>query len=451
MIDQDSIAAFRFGYGLPVGPAPSQVMAKLSGPDHAAALWPGVTGAEALAAFQQLDAAVVAERLAGAAPDSPERKAIKLGLRQIRVLGRRGARAAFARAIGGDGLRERLVRFWADHFTTTPRALRQRAWPPSMVEDAIRPNLAGPFATMLQAVASHPAMLIYLDQTRSVGPTSKRGKKSGKGLNENYARELLELHTLGVGAEYSQDDVRQLAKLLTGLAFSEKTGGSFDGARAEPGAETVLGIRYQGKGLEPIHRLLENLAQDPRTAQHIAGKLAVHFVADEPDPALVAQLAQVWRQTGGDLAAVSQCLIEAPQSWRPDTGKARQPFDFIVAALRAMGVTADQLYQLPDGDFDRQILLPIAAMGQPWYDVPGPDGWPEEAQAWITPAGLAARIDWAIAIPEALLPQLPDPRAFAEAALGPRLGARLAWAVAASESRREGLGLVLASPEFNRR
>jgi uncharacterized protein (DUF1800 family) len=384
-----------------------------------------------------------------AAKKAKDEAAAKEAQRAVDALALRGAKAIFARALGSDDpYRERLVAFWADHFTVTARNRIERALPGILVDEAIRPHVTGRFADMLKAVTTHPAMLIYLNQEASFGPGSIKGKRQKKGLNENLARELLELHTLGVGAGYTQADVRQLAELLTGLTVGRE-GFVFDAKRAEPGAETVLGVRYDGKGEAPILQVLEDLAARPETSAHLARKLAVHFVADDPDAALVADLDARFRATGGDLLAVSEAL--AAHRLAGSGVKARQPFDFLIASFHALGVGPELILGLEQRAFRRLILEPLQAMGQPFQQAPGPDGWPERAADWITPQGLAARIDWAMQAPQRLVRPLPDPRAFLSRALGGRAGEKLTWAVGAAESARDGVGLVLASPEFNRR
>ena len=426
--------AIRFGYGLPAGGS------GLGADDLAARTWPGISLAE-LAPLA---------RAYRAAKKAKDEAAVKETQRVVDALALRGAKAIFARALGSDDpYRERLVAFWADHFTVAPRNRTERALPGVLVDEAIRPHVTGRFADMLKAVTTHPAMLIYLNQEASFGPGSPKGKRQKKGLNENLARELIELHTLGVGAGYTQGDVRELAELLTGLAVSPTEGFVFDNKRAEPGPETVLGVTYDGKGEAPILQALDDLAARPETAVHLARKLAVHFVADDPDEGLVRDLQARFRDTGGDLAEVAQALIAHPAA---ATGvKVRQPFDFLVASLRALGVGPDVILGLELRPFRRLILDPLQAMGQPFQQAPGPDGWPEREADWITPQGLAARIDWAMQAPERLVRPLPDPRAFLTAALGTRAGEKLTWAVGAAESARDGVGLVLASPEFNRR
>jgi uncharacterized protein (DUF1800 family) len=430
------LLAIRFGYGLPV----TGRIAAPTGPDVAAARWPGV-------ALEELAPILMEYRAAKQAKDEA---AIKAGHKAADALSLRGAKAIFARAMGSDDpYRERLVAFWADHFTVAPKTRMERPLPAILIDEAIRPHVGARFADMLRAVTTHPAMLVYLNQEASFGPGSPKGKRQSKGLNENLARELLELHTLGVGAGYSQADVRELAELLTGLAVAPDRGFVFDKRRAEPGAEMVLGVTYRGDGLEPVLRALDDLAVRSETARHIARKLAVHFVADDPDPSLVGALEAVFVETGGDLAAVSGALLAHPKALQGV--KARQPFDFMVAAFRALQVSPDTVLALEQRPFKRLILDPLAAMGQPFQHAPGPDGWPEAEADWITPQGLAARIDWAMQAPERVARPLPDPRGFLQTALGARAGDKLAWAVGAAESARDGVGLVLASPELNRR
>ncbi|MCX7286274.1 MAG: DUF1800 domain-containing protein [Rhodobacterales bacterium] len=428
--------AIRFGYGLP---APDPAVA-LTGPDLTAEAWPGTS-------FAQIGPVLAAFR---AAKTDKDEAGIKAGHRASDMLALRGAKAIFARAAGSeDPFRERLVAFWADHFTVAAKTRMDRALPSILIDEAIRPHVTGRFADMLRAVITHPVMLIYLNQEASYGPSSRKGMRLKKGLNENLARELLELHTLGVGASYSQTDVRELAELLTGLSVTSE-GFDFDPRRAEPGPETVLGVTYGSEGLEPILQALDDLAARPETAAHIAGKLAVHFVSDTPDAGLVAALSGVFQNTGGDLLSVAKALLAHPVA-APAGAKARQPFDFMVAALRGLGIKPGHLVAMQPKVFNRLILAPLTAMGQPFQQAPGPDGWPEAAADWITPQGLAARIDWAMQVPQRLQRPLPDPRAFLAATLGSRAGEKLVWAVSAAESAQDGVGLVLASPEFNRR
>jgi uncharacterized protein (DUF1800 family) len=349
-----------------------------------------------------------------------------------------------------DGFRERLVQFWADHFTTEARFRHDVGLTPAMIEECIRPHVGGRFVDMLSAVTLHPAMLLYLDQVQSVGPGSPEGLRREAGLNENLARELLELHTLGVGAGYSQDDVRQAAELLTGLTADPEVGFFFNPRLAEPGAETVQGQSYDGEGLQPVLDLLGDLAVHPDTARHLARKLVVHFISDTPDEGQVADMAAAYLQSSGALGPAYAAMFAHPASFAPVAAKARQPFDFIVAALRALEVPVADILSMGRGEARRKLILPMQAMGQSWARPGGPDGWEEGAEAWITPQGMAARITWAMAAPDDF-GRITDAREFVVRALGNRASERLIWAVNAAENQREGMGLVLASPEFNRR
>jgi uncharacterized protein (DUF1800 family) len=304
---------------------------------------------------------------------------------------------------------------------------------------------------MLRAVVQHPAMLVYLDQAGSFGPNSPAGRDRDRGMNENLAREILELHTLGVDAAYSQEDVRAFAELLTGLSHGPE-GFVFRARRAEPGAETVLGRRY-GDGsadLAPVLQALDDMAAHPATARHLARKLVVHFLGVPAPDDLVATMAAAYLDADTDLRALYDALLADPRAWAPPFAKARTPFEFLVAALRAGGVAPAEITALADGAVQRTILRPLAEMGQPLWRATGPDGWPEAPEAWITPAGLAARLRWSQGFAERVLTDT-DPRAFLDTALGDAASPGLRFAVAGAEQRREGLVLVLASPEFNRR
>jgi uncharacterized protein (DUF1800 family) len=444
-----ALSAIRFGTGLPApagATTPEAMLTALAGPDVAAQTWPGVTMAEALPVYR-----TAAQLRREIRRDDSLRAAYSDATRATRDQQTRGFLVQVARGVGAqDGFRERLVQFWADHFTTEARFRHDVGLTPAMIEECIRPHVGGRFADMLTAVTLHPAMLLYLDQVQSVGPGSARGQNRGAGLNENLARELLELHTLGVGAAYGQDDVRQAAELLTGLTADAEQGFFFDPRMAEPGAETVLGQVYDGEGVGPVLTLLGDLALHPDTARHLARKLVVHFISDTPDEGQIATMAEAYLQTGGALPAAYAAMFAHPAAFAPVAAKARRPFDFIVAALRALEVPVADVLGMGRGEARRKLLLPLQAMGQVWARPGGPDGWEEEAGAWITPQGMAARITWAMAAADTFDRNL-DARAFLLRALGNRASERLIWAVSAAEHQRDGVGLVLASPEFNRR
>jgi uncharacterized protein (DUF1800 family) len=452
-----TLAAIRFGTGLGPGLAPpaspAALLAELSGPDRMGAAFPLPAYDEAIARRRALTDLRKRRR---AAQSEAARLAMSEGIKALRREARAGymagLRANLARAARAEvGFRERLAQFWADHFSIGPRVSILNQAVSSYVDEAIRPHLAGDFATLLKAAVTHVAMLLYLQQAGSAGPNSRFVQKHpDRGLNENLAREVLELHTLGVQADYSQSDVRQLAELFTGLSFKNGDGFQFRPGFVEPGAETVLGRSYEG-GLADIHAVLDDLAHHPATARHLARKLATHFVADDPDPALVDHVAAAYGASGGALTATYGALLEHPSAWAPERRKVRQPFDFMAAALRALGVPGARIAALPPPQTRAHLLAPLLLMGQPWQRPDGPDGLPEEEVAWITPQGMAARLQWAMRAPQALTGGLPDPRAFVETALGGAASETLVFAAGAAATRAEGVGLVLASPEFQRR
>jgi uncharacterized protein (DUF1800 family) len=241
---------------------------------------------------------------------------------------------------------------------------------------------------MLQAVESHPAMLLYLNNAQSIGPNSVAGINRDRGLNENLAREILELHTLGVRTGYSQADVTNFAKVLTGWTIRETVsdpdhGGEFVFLRRahEPGSHTVIGREYPDTGLEQGRAVLTDLARDPATARHIATKLARHFVADEPPQALVDRLERRFVDTEGDLKEVTRALVSAPEAWEPKQSKIKRPTEWIVAALRATG---------QKGDIQR-IVGGLNLLGEPLWRPPAPKGFPDDNAAWLD--GLAQRLD----------------------------------------------------------
>lgn len=378
------------------------------------------------------------------------RRAVRKGRETIgRDLGRIIARAAHT----GSGFRERLVWFWADHFTIAAPNLERKLMILPYIDEAIRPHIAGRFEDMLLAVATHPAMITYLDQQISAGPNSVRaGRVENAGLNENLAREILELHTLGVGGRYDQTDVRNFAKLLTGMTVNREGELSYRQNFAEPGQQRVLGALYGGAApdLDDIRAALRAIAAHPDTATHLARKLAVHFISDTPPDEIVAQMAAAYRDSAGELHHVYQRMLDHPSAWEPSLQKVRRPMEFIAASARAFGV-AQSLQRMELTRLRQTVWTPLMRMGQKWLEAPGPDGWPEAAQAWITPQSLAARIEWAMSAPSAWMRQLPDPSAFLETALGDLASSELRFAAQGAETRADGIGLILASPEFHRR
>ena len=310
------------------------------------------------------------------------------------------------------------------------------------------PHVLGRFADMLRAVEQHPAMLFYLDNAQSFGPHSKAGQNRKRGLNENLAREILELHTLGVDGGYTQADVTALARILTGWTFAGREGrigepGTFVffANAHEPGEQTLLGKVYPAGGIEQGEAALADLARHAATARHIARKLARHFVADNPPDSLVAKLEKVFRATDGDLKSISVALIDADESWTTPLTKMRTPEEFMLAALRAID-------RMPDDP--GPILGPLAAMGMPLWQPPGPNGWPDTVDAWASAEGMKSRLDASASI-AARGKNLINPSELLDAVAGEAASAETRQAVARAESRQQGLALLFMSPEFQRR
>lgn len=452
------IAAIRFGEGLSpsVDPPASvdAVLAQLRGVDTAAEAFPILTLTDAMPEMAQVRKLNRAARKGRKGPDADAlRKSYKDAQRGFNSKMEAQMALVLARSISStQPFRERLTRFWADHFTVVGKTNITKNAVPSYIEEAIRPHITGRFADMLKAVVTSPMMLDYLDQNASVGPNS-RAAKGRRGLNENLARELLELHTLGVSSAYTQADVRQLAELLTGLGTEIGQGYVFRDKVAEPGAETVLGRSYGGgaPSVDHILAFLDDVARHPDTARHIARKLAVHFTSDAPDDGMVQDMADAFARTDGNLMTVYEAMLGHPFAWSSFGQKVKQPIDFVVSAMRVLEVPTASLQRLNRTKARALLLSPMMGMGQQWFRPSGPDGWAEEAEAWITPQGLAARIQWSMSVPSSIFRSLPDPREFVVAALGEVADPKVIFAARAAETRREGVGLILASPAFQRR
>ncbi|MGX9350972.1 DUF1800 domain-containing protein [Shimia sp. W99] len=460
------MAETRFGCGLSASvAAPSsveQMMERLKGQDFAAQAFP-IPGFEDLSAeglaYAELLKDLRRTRKAGGDGREIDRELRLMFRERIRMQIEWTWQALLRCTWSEDGFRERLVEFWFDHFSATGknREFKKLVFP--YMETAIRPHLSGRMENLLTAVVTHPMMLHFLDQSASVGPNSafaqKRAEKNVlRGLNENLAREILELHTLGVDGPYGQEDVRQLAELLTGLVATPSRRTEFRNARSEPGAETVLGRSYGGDAgaIDDIHAVLRDLARHPSTAAHLSWKLARHFVSDRPDPGLVKAMTGTYLETDGVLAAVYETMLRHDASWGDlgAQGNAKRPFTFVASSMRALGVQAERTREIEPGRARQIVLTPMSLMGQPRETPPGPQGWPEEDAHWVTPQGVAARLQWAMSAPSLLSDPLPDPREFVVQALGPRAPADVVFAAKAAEDRRIGTALVLMSPAFQR-
>ncbi len=343
---------------------------------------------------------------------------------------------------------ERLVLFWSNHFSVSQTNGKVRGIAGAFEREAIRPHILGRFADMLTAVASHPAMLLYLDGVTSVGPNSQAGSKAGLGLNENLAREILELHTVGVNGGYSQADVVNLARILTGWTVGnprqhgEQAGQFvFEPRRHEPGDWTVLGTTYIDDGLDAGKRVLEDLSSQPATARHIAHKLAVHFVNDDPPQALVQRLSTAFLKSDGDLAEVAQALITAPDAWEVSAQKIVPPYEFVVSIYRSAG----------ELEARNGTVKLLNALGQPLWTPPSPKGWPDGDLDWASAASLRQRLGVANLAAAVAIDRGYDPRSLAADLFGEALSRETASAISRAETRAQGFELFFMSSEFQRR
>ena len=451
------LAAIRFGTGLsPVIAPPVSVAAMLEalhGPDLMAARYPIAQFVDATPDIMTFRAVADLRRDTRDTPRAEEGEDAHRALQeQQRLAQYHDFTATLARMVRApDGLRERLVQFWADHFTVIARNGMTRHLVTPFIESAIRPHVAGDFRLMLRAVVTHPMMLAYLDQNSSFGPESDQGLRQGRGLNENLAREVMELYTLGVGGPYTQPDIIEFAQVLTGLHWPMRgMEAVYAPPRAEPGAETVLGVTYAAEAdLAVIHAVLDDLARHPATATHLARKMAQHFVADDPDADMVAAMVAAYG-ADCDLGAMVAAMLNHPAAWTPVRDKARWPLEYVAAALRALDVPEEALRNPDRRDGAGTLLNPLTGMGQSWQAPPDPSGWPKTAAGWITPQFLAARIDWAMRMPTRILPDLPDPRDFARSAYGDP-PPEVVFAAEAAEDRRTGIGILLSAAAFHRR
>jgi len=343
--------------------------------------------------------------------------------------------------------RERLVQFWSNHFTVSVQ--RPVVLPVALgfENEAIRPHVLGHFRDMLLAVAQHPAMLLYLDNAQSIGPGSIPGRLRDKGINENLAREIMELHTIGVDGGYSQADVTEFAKILTGWSINrdnDPNPGTFRYRPMihEPGDKTLLGRSYKEGGMTEGVAALDDLAARPATARHLAVKLCRHFVADDPPAEAVDALTRTYLNTGGDLRAVSMALIDLPTIWSNPLSKIKTPNDLVTSAYRIFGIEGDR--------FRDGALAGLQLMGQPPFAAPSPAGWPDIADAWMSPEAMMTRVQWALAAGQKLDGHA-DAREIAKSAIEPVASENTMRHIDNAPSPAEALALLIASPEFQRR
>ena len=438
-------------------------------------------------------------QLDGGAPsfrstDTPSPAAIGDALRRLRQPGdrseqeRREARRGVVELAAGEaraGLEariasdrpfvERLVAFWSNHLCISAASkILVAPLAGSYERDVIRPHVLGRFEDMVLASAKHPAMLAYLDNFQSIGPASagaratQRNGGARRGLNENYARELLELHTLGVNGGYTQDDVQELARILTGwtidgiggpgarfVSGSQSRGGrrgvvrraqpehggigfAFREMLHEPGTKTVLKVRYDEDGLGEGERAIRALCRHPSTAQLVAAKLASQFVSDDPPAAAVDRLVRAFRSSDGDLKAVARALVEEPEAWREDARKFRTPQDWFVAVMRAFE-TADVSSNAP---------AVLRQLRQPLWSPPSPKGFGDAMQEWADPDSLLNRGELARTLSR--LPALAalDPPALLDVVDVPSANPLHGLVADTSIPARERIALAIAGPAF---
>ncbi len=352
-------------------------------------------------------------------------------------------------AIADCGFTERLVAFWSNHFCISAnKGELARMWAGSFEREAIRPHVLGRFGDMLKAVEQHPAMLFFLDNQQSLGPDSRAGQNRKRGLNENLAREIMELHTLGVGSGYTQDDVTSLARIITGWSFAGRQGqlgtpGSFvfNANAHQPGPQTLLGKTYENNGVAQGEAALADIARHPSTAKFIATKFARHFVADDPPPALVAQLQEVFRKSDGDLKALTVALVDSDEAWQAPLTKLRNPYEFLVATGRLLA-------RIPDDPAN--YLGGLNLLGQPLWSPSGPNGFPDTNAAWAAPEGMKLRLDISAQLASRVADKI-DPRDLLELVAADAASEETRRTIERAESRQQALALLLMSPEFQRR
>ena len=338
---------------------------------------------------------------------------------------------------------ERWVQFWLNHFTVSTTRKAVAGLTGAYEREAIRSHCFGHFKDLLLSVIQHPAMLIYLDNVRSTGPNSRRGRKN-RGLNENLAREILELHTLGVDGGYTQDDVLSFAKILTGWSLIRKSWETgpvfrFNESAHEPGAKTLLGTRYSAGESGGI-QALNDLAIHPSTAQFISYKLAKHFVSDIPPKALVKRLAKSFQQSNGDLMELAKTLIDAPETWSHRREKLKTPYEWMMGVSRCAGWTVAE-----------KTFGALRSLRQAPFTAPSPQGWSDDAADWMGPEAVLARLDIAERFGQRMARRGGVNSGDVASWLGANVSNSTQEALARANSPAQQWALLIMSPEFQRR
>ncbi|MFA7276916.1 MAG: DUF1800 domain-containing protein [Pseudobdellovibrionaceae bacterium] len=383
--------------------------------------------------------------------DSKEMKHI----RQDIVL--KSQRARFMQNLNApDPFIERLVLFWSNFFTVSMKSKLAVAPTAAAFErDAIRPHVLGSFEEMLVAVTKHPAMLMYLDNQISVGPNSRVGQKRDAGLNENLARETLELHSLGVDGGYTQKDVVALANVITGWTVGalradiskhfppDAYGFSFAPVMHEPGSQSVMGKNYAQSGMDQGLAVLHDLAHYPATAKYVAKRMLLHFVSDTPSPQDITWLAQVFQSSGGNLREMAATLVQMPAAWEKPLSKVKTPYELVISVLKVLQIPAAQIPS-------EKIYGSLKAMDHVPFNAPSPAGWGDTADDWMSGNSLMTRIEWCHALSQ-LVGSGVDASALAQDVLNGVITPTTLSSISRAPSGVDGLALLFASPEFQRR
>jgi len=338
---------------------------------------------------------------------------------------------------------ERMVLFWSNHFTVSMQKALLAAVVNQYEVEAIRPHVNGYFKDMLLAVCQHPAMLFYLDNVQSFGANSPAGKRRDKGLNENLAREIMELHTLGVSGGYTQEDVIALANIITGWTLdrdSDALAYKFQPLAHEPGSKTLLGHRFAEDGEQEGIDTLSMLATHPATARHIATKLVRHFVQDAPMEYAVQEVANAFIRTGGHLPSVIYALVNINEAWSAPLTKLKNPYEYVVSSLRLTGVEPTAT----------QAVRGLEALNFRAFNAPSPAGYDDVAESWASSDAILKRIEWGQRLAQSL-PAETNPMQLADAGLGDLLSSNTRQVIERAASGADGVALLLASPEFQRR
>ena len=477
---QAAIAATRFG----MGARPGEIKAAASDPRGwlKAQIRPdaAIIPADGLLSAKQVLEARQDAYVGMAPPGAPGQAALRTDAQQkIQQQVQRETREGLQKevearsrhsATTADSFADRWLRFWANHFTVAARNAQIVGLVGPFEREALRPHVFGRFSLLLGHASFHPGMLVYLDAARSIGPSTQAAERRDAGLNENLAREILELHTLGVGSGYTQADIIEFAKALTGWTVAGPQtarlagmGGQGRGqqqrgrqqaqlarqsgetifveALHEPGGRTVLGKSYGGPAQGQAATILDDLAHHPATAKHIAAKLVRHFVSDTPPASAIAKLETAFVKSEGDLSALANAVVDLDEAWSETPQKFKTPEELLVSAARAAGP------QATFGGAQRQVYTSLAQ--QP-FGAPSPAGWPDDTAFWSGSDAIKKRLEWANSVSRRMA-RGETPTQFLNRALGDIASEKTRQAVARAESAEQGFTIALMSPEFQRR